>query len=474
MLYKRFRAFVLLVVCLMSTSFVTFANNRQKKIIVNNSNVLVSFTETNCNYVIIGVVNLSGKTVQIPSGCVLDFRKGSITNGVLTGNNTQMKALHKKSIGFRTKGTWIVPKIDDAYFDSKILTDDQIITAVNTLQSDSVENRIILRKGKYNCSVKKNDGCLLRLSSNTKLKLKTIIAIAGNNYKSYNIIRIKGKENVEITGGVLIGDVGMHVYVEGTTSQWGHGIYICNSKHVKVKNITVMRCIGDGFTITGGTAAHYGDMSQASSDVLISKVVARYNRRQGISLIYAENVTVKNSEFSDTGIIECNSPSAGMDIEPNLDPYFQTVCNVKVKDCRFERNVGASVLSNHYQNTDGIKSVSSVILDRCYCDGRIELHTGGFDIRNTRMSSLDIYADKDSIDNLSFTGCKIKVNGINLNCINKKRGETGIYNLVFNRCKIFRPQVKMTSNEGLPIARSGKTENIGEVTFNNCKVVATK
>ena len=473
MLDKKFSTYILLSLCFLLTSFVSPEAINQKRIIVNNSNVLTTFTESDCIYAITGEVDLRDKTIQIPPNCVLDFRKGSIVNGVLKGNNTQLKALHKKCIGFRIKGTWVVTKIDDAFFDTIVLNDDQIIADVNTLQNDNVENHILLRKEHYDCSISKNGGCLLNLSSNTKLKMKTTISIAGNNYKSYNIIRVKDKENVVVIGGVLIGDVGKHEYVEGTTSQWGHGLYICHSKHVKVEQVTAMKCIGDGFTITGGEAAYYGDMSQGSCDVVINKVIGRYNRRQGISIIYADNVTVKNSVFSDTGTIEFQSPSSGIDIEPNLAPYNQTTQNIKVLNCRFERNVGRSILANHYENYEGTKSISSVLINNCYCDGKIELYAGGITVTNSRFLSLEVHAQKDPIDGLFFSKCKIGENGITLHCANKKRGgETGIEGIVFNKCTITVPENTLENNEGNPVELQGKKENISGVVLNRCKIKA--
>lgn len=473
MLYKQISAFVLLSLCLMLTSFVLPANDRQKRIIVNSSNVFTSFTDSDCIYVITGEVDLKGKTVQIPSGSVLDFRKGSIINGEIIGNNTQLKALHRKCIGFRIDGTWVVTKIDDTYFETNILNDDQIITAVNALQNDRVENHIVLRKEQYYCSINKSGGFLLNLSSNTKLKLKTTISIAGNNYTSYNIIRIKDKENVEVIGGVLIGDVGKHEYVEGNTSQWGHGLYICHSKHVRVEKVTAMKCIGDGFTITGGEAAHYGDMNQGSCDVIINNVRARYNRRQGISIIYADEVTVKNSVFSDTGAMEFQSPSAGIDIEPNLAPFYQTTRNIKIINCRFERNVGRSILANHYVNYEGTKSISSVLIDNCYCDGKVELYVGGITVSNSRFLSLEVHAEKDPIEGLSFSKCMIGENGITLHCVNKNRGdETAIEGIVFNKCTITIPESTLERNDGSPVFLQGVKENINGVVLSRCKIKA--
>ena len=467
---KRNIVYPFLVIFMLFISCVLPAKNSQKKITINSINVLTSVTESNCIYVVSGIVDLKGKTIDMPSNCVLDFGKGAIINGIFNGNGTQLIALHKKCIGVRFKGTWVAPKIDDVYFDSDFLTDDQIISSVNFLQNDDIYNSIILRKDSYNCSIN-SGGYLLKLTSNTKLALNTTITIEGNNYEGYNIIRIKDKKNIEITGGILIGDVGNHNYVDGSSSQWGHGLYIHNSEDIKVNNMIVMKCIGDGFTVTGGSALYYGDMSQASRNVEIENVVARYNRRQGISIIHAENVTVKNSVFSDTGTIESHSPSAGIDIEPNLDPFFQATRYIRVYNCFFERNVGASILSNHYESSDSTMSVSSVEFVNCFCDGRVELHTGGMIFRRTKMSSFELCAERNLIEDVKLISCKISENGIKLNCVNRKKGSyTGIRNLRFDKCDINILNHNWEANNRNPVAYGGNKENIEDVIFRNCNI----
>ena len=465
--------FALAVLLSSSSSSITMHNYGKKKIVIDNSNDLSSIVENNCAYIIIGIIDLCGQSIRMPANSVIDYHKGKIINGVIIGNDTQVRGLHDKCIGFAIEGKWIVPKIKDSFFDSVYLSDNQVMTNINSMQSDKVYNRIFLGRDNYLCSVNGEGGYVLNLSSNTKLTIKSTIAITGNDYIGYKIIRIANKENVVIKGGTIIGDVGKHHYVEGSTSQWGHGVLIHNSKHIRIERLTVTKCIGDGITITGGSGSHYGDMSNASSDVVINKAVSSFNRRQGLSLIHAENITIKNSIFSDTGVIEYQSPSAGIDIEPDLDPHFQTTRNIKIINCRFERNIGRSILANHYMNYNGTKSVSSVLIDDCYCDGKFELYVGGITVTNSRLSSLEVHAEKDPIEGLFFYKCVIGENGITLNCANKRKGiDTGIKEIVLNRCTIMVSESTLERNDGSPVVLQGKKENITGVILNRCKIKA--
>ena len=472
---RRLHVFIITVIYVLSLTSFTSSNCGKKRIIIDNNNVLFSLTETDCHYTICGVVDLNGGSIRIPSGCILDFQKGSIINGSVFGRTTLLKGLHENCIGFKAEGTWMVSIINDSYYDTNYLSDNQIMLNISMMQSNDILNKIFINKDQYSCSIKKDGGYVLDVSSNSKIFLNTTISIEGNDFTKYRIIRISDKQNVFIKGGTIVGDVGLHEYVSVSTSQWGHGVLIHNSKHVRIEKTTVMKCIGDGFTITGGSGQHTGDMSMASRDIVLSHVTAKFNRRQGLSIIHAENVVVKNSVFSDTGTIESQSPSSGIDIEPNLEPHNQTTRNIKIISCKFERNVGRSILSNHYVNYEGEKSVSSVLIDGCYCDGKIELYTGGIQIKNTSFTSLEVYAEKDPIDGLALTRCYIREKGISINCKNRKNGEeTGIDGIMFNRCRIVLPDNLPDRNEENPAMLGGNKENIRGVVFNRCKITTNK
>lgn len=63
-----------------------------RKNIVDDKNILTQdmINKSHTCYIVQYDYNLNGTTITIPEGCVLDFKGGSITNGTITGNNTQV------------------------------------------------------------------------------------------------------------------------------------------------------------------------------------------------------------------------------------------------------------------------------------------------------------------------------------------------------------------------------------------------
>ena len=431
------------------------------------------FKVSNATYVIKGTMDLQGKTFRIPEGCTLCFKNGFLANGTLFGTDTKLKLLKSNCLGVTLLGNWDCETIKDSYFDAHFLSDDQIMTNINNLQSDSVKQETVLEKPDYICSIAKNDGALLILKSNTSLILNSSISIEGNNYTSYNIIRIMGKENVSIKGGELHGDVGKHTYSLVNSSQWGHGINIHGSKNVKVSDIIITHCIGDGIAISGGKEPVIGDYSNASTNITLSNVTTRYNRRQGLSIIHASDVEVTNCVFSDTGVIEKHSPSAGIDIEPNTAaPYFQSVRNVTIKKCILERNVGYGILSNHYESNKGASSVENVLFIDCITDSQVALYTGGINFLNTSMQQLSMIAEKDPIIGSRFEGCVIAGGyGVQFYCPNSGFDvSTKIRDLVFENCDISVPSKgNLRTSNGIFWCR-GKSERMRNVTVRNSRV----
>jgi hypothetical protein len=83
---------------------------------------------------------------------------------------------------------------------------------------------------------------------------------------------------------------------------------------------------GDGFYVNGAT------------DVWFCAVTADYNRRQGLSIIDVDGLTVANSVFSNTQGVR---PSAGVDLEPN-NPS-QRITGVRIEHSQFIDNAGAGI-----------------------------------------------------------------------------------------------------------------------------------
>lgn len=148
------------------------------------------------------------------------------------------------------------------------------------------------------------------------------LAAMPNALEKYAVLVISGK-NVSLRGGTIIGDRKQH---NGTTGEWGHGIRVREAEDVEILGTSCRECWGDGFYIGNN-----------SKDITIASCTSIGNRRQGLSITDAKNVTVKNSSFHDTG---GTRPGDGIDIEPDAGG---AVTDVRITGCTFQRNEGVHV-----------------------------------------------------------------------------------------------------------------------------------
>lgn len=192
------------------------------------------------------------------------------------------------------------------------------------------------------------DNVTLKLTGSAQLK-----AIS-NSYGAYNIIRIYDKTNVEIEGGSLIGDAASHTGVSG---EWGYGIAISGSTDVRVKNVNVRDCWGDGINVQ---VVASGGVYVPSKNVKITSVVCDNNRRQGMSIEGLVGGIIEDSTFKNTGRTTFTAPGAGIDIEPWNDS--NPVTDLTIRNCNFINNVGNGLLIFR----QGCKNIS---VDDCVFDG---------------------------------------------------------------------------------------------------------
>jgi polygalacturonase len=157
------------------------------------------------------------------------------------------------------------------------------------------------------------------------------LQLTANSYDFYAIINIHNISNVELSGNLtIIGDRESHT---GTTGESGHGIRIVNSKNVYVHDINVQHTWGDGVCVGGN-----GTMDEISKNVTIERVQTYKCSRNGLSIIEAQDVVVRDCDFSYT---DRTNPQYGIDIEPNLG----TATNILIENVRMLNNgVGSFTL----------------------------------------------------------------------------------------------------------------------------------
>ena len=375
---RQFTCFILITLfclsmtaCSLSCAYSARSDPKQAKVVMQGWTQFVDKgMQADKEYVVREKVDLNGKQVFVPAGVTITLKNGgAIVNGTLCGNDTKLNSRTDGVLGVRLKGTWCVEKVKDVLFSRDFLSDAEIIANINTIQSDSVQNEIIVTRD-YTIPISESGGFGLNLKSNTNLLLYDTLTLAANDYKSYSIINIKGKENVAIKGGKIVGDVGQHTYLKGSSSEWGMGITINESSNVIVEDVFITRCTGDGIYISGGNEPSVGIYDHASKNVSISNVICDANRRQGLSIIHVDGLTVRDCSFVNTGQVEFTAPGAGIDVEPNVsNGKNMSVRNLLVDNCFIYGNKGPAVSCSSTYEEEGRQNYENLMFSNCFTDG---------------------------------------------------------------------------------------------------------
>lgn len=177
---------------------------------------------------------------------------------------------------------------------------------------------IVVTKGDYLVRVKENRGTCLIIGDNMELVIDGTLQLAPNDFKQYAMISIEGK-NVKIQGkGCLIGDKHTHT---GSDGEWGMGILFRSAANVTLNGLTVKDCWGDCIYV-----------GKQSKNIVIKNCRLDNSRRQGISVVSADSVFIKNCTITN---VSGTNPQYGIDIEPNKNRTVNYVLidHVDISDC---------------------------------------------------------------------------------------------------------------------------------------------
>lgn len=150
------------------------------------------------------------------------------------------------------------------------------------------------------------------------------------NSMDNRLFELRNAKDVNIIG---YGATFMMEKAEYDRGEWRHAISLRKCNNITIKGLTIKDSGGDGIYIAGLEKGSY------SENILIEDVKSINNRRQGMSIISAQNLLVKNSSFNFTN---GTLPEAGVDIEPN-NPEDRIV-NVRFEKCSFVKNNHAGIL----------------------------------------------------------------------------------------------------------------------------------
>ena len=365
-------------------------------------------------YVVSKITDLNGDTLFLPRKVTLVFSgNGCLKNGTIVGNDTKIKSASAPIFDhIHIMGEWNVPEIRSGFF--KNIADDDALKEVFALASEKEHNVIRLESRDYWVTATDSNKFALVLKSNTELKNDGTIRMRPNRLISYAIVATTG-ENIAIKGGSYIGERDYHT---GSTGQWGHGIRVTNgSKNVTVSDVSVSDCWGDGIAVDG---------NEVNTNVSINGFTIDNCRRQGISVIFADNCIISNGVITN---IQGTEPYLGIDIEPNANGYCHniTIDNVTIES---EKGIGVFTATKEHQ-------VKDVTINKCNINttGYSSLYVGrcdGLIISNNLLNSSvsGVVVINSGVKNCQITSNKVVYTGNEVNgcCVFNSAEKTSIIN----------------------------------------------
>ncbi|MBE6357816.1 MAG: right-handed parallel beta-helix repeat-containing protein [Lentisphaerae bacterium] len=145
-----------------------------------------------------------------------------------------------------------------------------------------------------------------------------------------NII-LRGNGNVRL----IMNKVDYQDRKQYTPAEWRNCLNFLNCENVTIRNLNLIGSGGDGIYL--GNDRRNKELSYCKN-FLIQNVHVTDQHRQGISVISAENLLIRNCSFNNTS---GTLPGAGIDFEPNSSR--ERLVNCVVEKCVFNGNQGSGV-----------------------------------------------------------------------------------------------------------------------------------
>lgn len=194
------------------------------------------------------------------------------------------------------------------------------------------------------------------------------LQLTANGYDFYAVLNIHNVNNITVEGGLtIIGDRESHT---ATTGESGHGIRIVNSHNVHVSDVDIRYTWGDGVCVGGN-----GTMAEISQNVTLERIRTYKCSRNGLSIIEADGVVVRDCDFTYT---DRTAPQYGIDVEPNLG----TATNITIENVRMLNNgIGGFALYTTKATLPGVLTLRNIETDAKTIIYTSSAAGGTFDVR---------------------------------------------------------------------------------------------
>lgn len=232
--------------------------------------------------------------------------------------------------------------------------------AIDTAQSEGKD--VYIPEGIYRIDAK--TGIRPRSGVDFIMSQDAVLQAIDNSSPNYNVIHLRDVKDITIFGGQVKGDRYGHKDPRG---EWGMGIGIYDSKRITVSDVDVSDCWGDGIYL--GSGREFGE-NPGCNRITIQNCDLNNNRRNNLSIVCADNVTVDGCSFRNAN---GTAPQFGIDIETN---NYNNPCEyITISNSTFSGNKEAAM---------GIMTVANdVSVTGCTMDGMFINRAG----KNVRLAN---------------------------------------------------------------------------------------
>ncbi|MFC5045336.1 hypothetical protein ACFSTE_17505 [Aquimarina hainanensis] len=286
------------------------------------------------------ILDLDGKTIELPENFKFDFDGGIITNGTLKFNggyidgrllNSKLKIegstkLKNPAYQFLPSRWEIVQgktTQENALRNKKILEDNFEMAQALKAESFSIgamdayfyiaEEYV---EGNYYPTLE-----AINVPSNFTLIMSndTHIRTFPNSSSKYSLLAVHDAENITIKGGNLYGDRDEHNYAGGGTHEWGHVLALRSAVNVVIDGVRAVNGAGDGIDINSIGFTHTPEGYKPSNNIIIKNCILDSNRRNNLTVSDGRDIRIENNQFLNASINTAHStgiaPGFGIDIE---------------------------------------------------------------------------------------------------------------------------------------------------------------
>jgi hypothetical protein len=225
-------------------------------------------------------------------------------------------------------------------------------------------------------------------------------------------------------------------------SEWRNTVSITGGRDITVSNLTLLSSGGDGVYVRG-----------AARNVRLDNLICRDHHRQGISVISAVGLYVKNCRFEATSGA---APQCGVDVEPNTPR--DRLENIIFENCEFNDNASSGIFM-HLCALDGTTRPISIVFRHCKA----------FRNRNCGIKVTCASARGAVRGTVLFDDCETAGNNLHAFGLDSKRYDAldiMVRNCVFDSSKTTSEEIKFNNGTFLV--------DFGGVLFDNVRVIAGK